>query len=154
MQPTSHCPKCTTKLFNNAIVLSVKKLPIKTTSAIQAALPQDIVLPSHRTIRRRLFRVNLKPYRTSKGLNCLRRTLLTDWHFAKNIKHGRLNKRGVLCFQTKHNYPSFMLFVGTFNDLPRRRLSLIHRFHGEEYCKSNGAGVYLSKGKMWVMVYA
>ena len=61
---TGH-PKCTTKLLDDAIILSVKKSPRKTAKAIQAALSQDVVLPSQRTICR-LFCANLKSYRPAK----------------------------------------------------------------------------------------
>ena len=64
-KPTGR-PKCTTKLLDDAIILSLKKSSKKTAEVIQAALPQDVVLPSQRTICRRLFRANLKFYRPSK----------------------------------------------------------------------------------------
>ena len=66
-KPTGR-PKCTTQLLDDAIISSVKKSPRKTAKAIQAALPQDVVLPSQRTICRRLFCANLKSYRPAKKL--------------------------------------------------------------------------------------
>ena len=57
-------PKSTTKRMDDAIILTAKKSPRKTSKAIHAALPQDTAtasaLPSQRKIRRRLFRANLK----------------------------------------------------------------------------------------------
>ena len=51
-------------------ILSAKKSPRKTSKAIHAALSQDTAtasaLPSQRTIRRRLFRDNLKLYKPAK----------------------------------------------------------------------------------------
>ena len=65
-KPTSP-PKCTTKLLDDATILSAKKSPRKTSKGIQAALPQDVVLPSQKTICRKLFHVNLKSYRPAKS---------------------------------------------------------------------------------------
>ena len=63
-------PKCTTKRMDDAIILSAKKSPRKTSKAIHTALLQDTAtasaLPSERTIRRRLFCANLKSYKPDK----------------------------------------------------------------------------------------
>ena len=56
--------------MDDAIILSAKKPPRKTSKAIHAALPQDTTtasaLPNERTICRRLFRANLKSYKPAK----------------------------------------------------------------------------------------
>ena len=56
--------------MDDAIILSAKKSPRKTSKAIHAALPQDTAtasaLPSARTICRRLFHANLKSYKPAK----------------------------------------------------------------------------------------
>ena len=68
-KPKGH-PKCTTKHMCDAIILSAKKSPRKTSKAIHAALPQDTAtasaLPSKRIIHRRLFCANLKSYKPAK----------------------------------------------------------------------------------------
>ena len=64
------CSKCTIKHMDDAIILSAKKSPRKISKAIYAALLQDTAtasaLLSERTIRRRLFRANLKSYKPAK----------------------------------------------------------------------------------------
>ena len=61
---------CTTKCMDDAIILSAKKSPRKTSKAIHAAILQDTAtasaLPRQRTIFRRLFRANLKSYKPAK----------------------------------------------------------------------------------------
>ena len=68
-KPKGH-PKCTIKRIDDAIILSAKKSPRKTSKPIHAALPQDTAtasaLSSKRTIRRRLFCANLKSYKPAK----------------------------------------------------------------------------------------
>ena len=63
-------PKSTTKRMDDAIILSAKKSPRKTSKAIHAAYPQDTAtasaLPIQKTICRRLFRANLKSYKPAK----------------------------------------------------------------------------------------
>ena len=70
-KPKGH-PKCTIKRMDDAIILSAKKSPRKTSKAIHTALPQDTAtasaFPSERTIRRRLFCANLKSYKPAKKL--------------------------------------------------------------------------------------
>ena len=116
------CAKCNTKRLDDAIIFSAKKSPKKAAKGIQTALPRDVMLPSQRTICRKLFCANLKSYRPAKKPRLFRRTLLPAWYFAKKIKDGRLNNRDVLCFWMKHKYGSFMLFVGTFDGLPSREI--------------------------------
>ena len=59
-------PKCTTKHLVDAIILSSKKSARRTAKDIQVVLPQNVVLLSQMTIRRRLFCANLKSYRSPK----------------------------------------------------------------------------------------
>ena len=66
-KPTG-CQKCTTKCLHDAIIFSAKKSPRKTVKDFQVALPEDVVFSGQRTVRRRLFRANLKSYRPAKKL--------------------------------------------------------------------------------------
>ena len=52
--------------MDDATIMSDKNSHKKTAKAIQADISQDAVLLSQRTVRRRIFRANLKFYRPTK----------------------------------------------------------------------------------------
>ena len=83
-------PKSTTKRMDNAIIFSAKKSPRKTSKAIHAALSQDTAtasaLSSQRTIRRRLFRDNLKSYKPAKKTKLSLKNIADRLHFCNEYQ--------------------------------------------------------------------
>ena len=92
-----------------AIIVASKRSPRKSARAIQAGLLVIGSLPSQRTMRRRLFSVNLKSYRPARKPSLSAKNIadhLTS--SATSIKSGLLNSGRVLCFLTKHKYHGSM----------------------------------------------
>ena len=108
----------TIKRMDDAIILSAKKSSIKTSKAIHAALPQDTVtasaLPSQRTIRRRLFRTNLKSCKPAKKPKLSLKNIADRLAFCNRYQAWTPEQ---WCFQMNFKYPSFMLFADTFDIL-------------------------------------
>ena len=152
-------PKCTIKRMDDAIILSAKKSPRKTSKAIHAALPQDTAtaraLPRLRTIRRKLFRANLKSYKPTKKLKLSPKNIADRLAFCNKYQAWTPEQWKRAMFSNESQISQFYAFYRHVQRPPNNReLTSIHHSHSEECCKSYDMGGYLCKWKVWFVVHA
>jgi len=114
-------PKSTTKRLDDSIILSAKKSPRKSSKAIQAGLPNDSILPSQRTIRRRLFNAKLRSYKPAKKPKLSAKNIADRLTFCKKYQGWSAEQWKHVMFSDETQVSQFYAFCRHIRRPPNKR---------------------------------
>ena len=150
--------KTTTKRMDDAIILSAKKSPRKTSKTIDAALPQDTVtasaLPSQRTIRTGLLRANLKSYKPAKKTKLFSKNTADRLALRNKYQAWTPEQWKWVMFSDESQIFQFYAFCRHIRRPHNKRYSPRYIIPTVECCKSYGRGAICANERcgLWFML--